>query len=277
VTDPATRLADQRSGAADIIMDVPQDQVAGLKSGGFQIVEKDSVQQDTIYFDTTKDGPLKSKDVRQALNYAVDKETILATLLGGFGRPLSGPVSPLTLGYNPDVKPYPYDVNRAKQLLASGGVPSGFAIDMDVTSSHPSAVAEAIVAQLGEVGVRVKLNVLETAVYNDRWVKKQLSPMYYSRWNTFSDPALLDLLAGCKGFLSAYCNEEAQKFLTEGGSTLDMAKRDTAYKQAVKILADDPYGIYLYQTRALYGLASKVQNWKPHSTAYFLFTNAKVS
>jgi peptide/nickel transport system substrate-binding protein len=277
VTDPATRLADLRSGAADMIMDVPADQVGALKSGGFNIVEKDTVQQDYIYFDTTKDGPLKDKNVRQALNYAVDKETILQTLLGGFGRPLAGPLSSLTLGYNADVKPYPYDVAKAKSLLTAAGQGGGFAMDMDVTSSHPVAVAEAIVAQLGEVGVNVKLNVLETAVYNDKWVKKQLSPLYYNRWNTFSDPALLDLLAGCKGFLSAYCSQDAQKSLDAGGGTLDQAKRETAYKQAVSALADDPYAIYLYQLKSLTGLSTKVTGWKAHSTSYVIFTNAKVS
>ncbi len=277
VTDPATRLADLRSGAADMIMDVPSDQVAALKSGGFQIVEKDTVQQDYVYFDTTKDLPIKNKAVRQALNYAIDKDTILQTLLGGFGRPLSGPLSPLTLGYNGDAKPYPYDPAKARGLLASAGFTQGFSMDMDITTSHSLPVAEAIVAQLGDVGVNVKLNVLETAVYNDKWVKKQLSPLYYNRWNTFSDPALLDLLAGCKGYLSAYCNEDAQKALDAGGATLDQSKRDTAYKEAVRIVADDPYAIYLFQLKSLTGLSSKVSGWKAHSTSYVLFTNARLS
>jgi peptide/nickel transport system substrate-binding protein len=277
VTDPATRLADLRSGAADLVMDVPSDQVAALRSGGFNIVEKDTVQQDYIYFDTTKDLPIKSKQVRQALNYAVDKDTILQTLLGGFGRPLAGPLSPLTLGYNPEVKPYPYDPAKARSLLASAGFPSGFSMDMDITSSHSIPVAEAIVAQLGDVGVNVRLNVLETAVYNDRWVKKQLSPLYYNRWNTFSDPALLDLLAGCKGFLSAYCNKDAQQFLDAGGATLDQTKRETAYEQAVAILNEDPHAIYLFQIESLTGLSSKVSGWKAHSTAYLILTNAKLN
>jgi peptide/nickel transport system substrate-binding protein len=276
VTDPATRLADLRSGAADMIMDVPSDQAAALKSGGFQIVEKDTVQQDYIYFDTTKDLPIKSKEVRQALNYAIDKDTILQTLLGGYGRPLAGPLSSLTLGYNADVKPYPFDPAKARSLLTSAGYAQGFSIDMDITSSHSLPVAEAIVAMFGDVGVKVNLNVLETAVYNDKWVKKQLSPLYYNRWNTFSDPALLDLLAGCKGYLSAYCNEDAQKFLDAGGGTLDQAKRDGAYKDAVKVMADDPYAVYLFQLKSLTGLSSKVTGWKAHSTSYVLFTNAKV-
>jgi peptide/nickel transport system substrate-binding protein len=276
VTDPATRLADLRSGAADMIMDVPSDQVAALKTGGFTIVEKDTTQHDYVYIDTTRDTPLKSKEVRQALNYAIDKDSIVQSLLGGFARPLAGPLSQLLLGFNPDVKPYPFDTAKAKSLLAAAGVPDGFSVDMDMTSSYSSALAEAVVAELGDVGIKVKLNTLETAVYNDRWVKKQLSPLYYGRWNTFSDPALLDLLAGCKGFLSAYCNQDAQQYLDAGAATLDQAKRDTAYKQAVTVLADDPYAIYLYQLKSLTGMSSKVSGWKGHGTSYVLFTNAAI-
>jgi len=276
VTDPATRLADLRSGAADMIMDVPSDQVPALKSGGFTVVEKDTTQHDYIYIDTTKDTPLKIKEVRQALNYSVDKDSIVQSLIGGFGRPLAGPLSPLLLGYNSDVKPYAFDSAKAKALLATAGVPDGFSVDMDMTSSLPSSLAEAVVAELGDVGIKVKLNILETAVYNDRWVKKQLSPLYYNRWSTFSDPALLDLLAGCKGFLSAYCNQDAQQNLDAGAATLDQAKRDTAYKQAVKVLADDPYAIYLYQIKSLTGMSSKVTGWKGHGTSYVLFTNAAI-
>jgi peptide/nickel transport system substrate-binding protein len=145
-----------------------------------------------------------------------------------------------------------------------------------MTSSYSTVIGEAVVAQLADVGINVKLNILETAVYNDRWVKKQLSPLYYTRWNTFSDPALLDLLAGCKGFLSAYCNENAQQFLDAGGATLDQDKRDVAYKQAVQALADDPFAIYLFQIKSLTGTSTKVQGWKAHGTSYVLFTNARV-
>lgn len=277
VTDAATRLADLRSGAVDMIMDVPTDQVAALKSGGFNVVEKNTVQQDFIFLDTTKDTPLKSKEVRQALNYAVDKDSIVKDLLGGFATPLDGPLSSLVLGHNPNVHPYPYDTSKAKSLLAAGGVPNGFSIDMDVTSSTGSTIGEAVAAQLGEIGVNVKLNVLETAVYNDRWVKKGLDPMYFNRWSTFSDPALLDLLAGCKGYLSAFCDQDAQQSLDAGGATLDQTKRDAAYQQAVQILADDPFAIYLHQLESLTGTSTKVSGWKAHGTAYLILTNAKMS
>ena len=276
VVDAATRLADLRSGAVDMIMDVPTDQVGALKSGGFNVVEKNTVQHDYVYLDTTKDSPLKSKEVRQALNYAVDKNSLVKDLLGGFAAPLDGPLSGLVLGHNPSVKPIPYDTAKAKSLLAAGGQPNGFSIDMDVTSSTGSTIAEAIAAQLGEIGVNVKLNVMETAVYNDRWVKRTLDPMYFNRWSTFSDPALLDLLAGCKGYLSVFCDQDAQQYLDQGGSTLDQSKRDAAYQDAVQILTDDPFAIYLYQLESLTGTSSKVSGWKAHGTAYMLWTNAKM-
>ena len=93
----------------------------------------------------------------------------------------------------------------------------------------------------------------------------------------FSDPALLDLLAGCKGYLSSYCNQDAQQYLDAGGGTLDQNKRDGAYQQAVQILDDDPFAIYLYQLESLTGLSSKVSGWKPHGTAYLILTNARLS
>ena len=171
-----------------------------------------------IYFNTTSEAGAKLKDarIRLAMNYAIDMNTIIRTVLQGYGRPLSGGITDLTMGYNADVKPFTQDQARARQLLAEAGVTSGLDYDMDITTSIKSDLAEAVIAQLGQVGIRVKLNPLPTAVYNDRWVKKQLSPLYFNTWNTFTDPALLDLLAGCKGFLSSFCSQDAQKFLDEG-------------------------------------------------------------
>src|SRR5207247_8417128 len=121
---------------------------------------------------------------RQALNYAIDKDSIVQSLIGGFGRPLAGPLSQLLLGFNPDVKPYPFDTAKAKSLLAAAGVPDGFSVDMDMTSSYSSALAEAVVAVLSDVGIKFTLTTLESAVYSDRWVKQQISPTTPNHYNT---------------------------------------------------------------------------------------------
>ena len=104
------------------------------------------------------DSPLKEVRVRQAINYAVDKDAIVKNRLLGYGRISSGQlVGSDAYGFNPELKPYPYDPERAKKLLAEVGHPNGFEINFDGTEGRypkDKEVEEAIVAQLGKVGVR---------------------------------------------------------------------------------------------------------------------------
>jgi ABC-type transport system substrate-binding protein len=104
-----------------------------------------------------------------------------------------------------------------------------------------------------------------------------MDPMYFVTWNTFTHPALLDLLAGCKGFISTFCSLEAQKFLDQGGATLDQSAQTAAYTQAAKVLATDPFGIYISADNALYGLSSTVSGWKAHGITVVLGTNTTVN
>ena len=217
--------------------------------------------------------PLKDAKVRQAMNMAVDTATIIKTVLGGHARQLAAGITDLTDGYTSDLKPFAFDQAKAKSLLAEAGYPSGFSIDADISNTAKPDVAQAVIAQLGQVGIKVNLNALPTDVFNDRWIKKGLDPLYFVTWNTFTHPALLDLLAGCKGFISSFCNQDAQKFLDQGGATLDQAAQTAAYTQAAKVLATDPFGIYISADNALYGVNSKVTGWKAHGITPILGTN----
>jgi peptide/nickel transport system substrate-binding protein len=277
----ATRVAELKAGSADIVQDLPTDQVDPLKAAGFNVVENKSPVYNYAFFNTgsTADAakPLKDTRVRQAMNLAVDTATIIKTVLGGHARQLAGGVTDLTDGYTSDLKPFAFDQAKAKQLLADAGYPNGFTIDADVSNTAKQDVPQAIVAQLAQVGIKVNLTALPTDVFNDRWVKRTMDPMYFVTWNTFTHPALLDLLAGCKGFISSFCNQDAQKFLDQGGATLDQATQSTAYTQAVKVLATDPFGIYISADNAIYGVSSKVAGWKAHGITVVLGTNTTVN
>ncbi|HEY8786892.1 MAG TPA: ABC transporter substrate-binding protein [Candidatus Limnocylindria bacterium] len=277
----ATRVAELKAGSADIVQDLPTDQVDPLKAAGFNVVESKSPVYNWAFFNTasTSDAskPLKDARVRQAMNMAVDTATIIKTVLGGHARQLAGGITDLTDGYTADLKPFAFDQVKAKSLLADAGYPNGFSIDADISNTAKPDVAQAVIAQLGQVGIKVNLNALPTDVFNDRWVKKGLDPMYFVTWNTFTHPALLDLLAGCKGFISSFCNQDAQKFLDQGGATLDQATQTTAYTQAEKVLATDPFGIYISADNAIYGLGSKVTGWKAHGITPILGTNTTVN
>jgi peptide/nickel transport system substrate-binding protein len=273
----ATRVSELKAGSADIVQDLPPDQVDPLKSSGFNVVESKSPVYNWAFFNTASTAaaakPLQDSRVRQAMNMAVDTATIIKTVLGGHARQLAGGITDLTGGYSADLKPFSFDQAKAKQLLTDAGYPNGFSIDADISNTAKPDVAQAVIAQLGQVGIKVNLNALPTDVFNDRWIKKTLDPLYFVTWNTFTHPALLDLLAGCKGFISAFCNQDAQKFLDQGGATLDQAAQNTAYAQAEKVFATDPFGIYISADNALYGVSSKVSGWKAHGITVVLGTN----
>jgi peptide/nickel transport system substrate-binding protein len=278
IPNAATRVAELRAGSVDIVQDLPPDQFEAIKSSGLNPVEAKSPVYNWAFYNTASDAaaakPLKDAKVRQAMNYAVDTATIIKTVLGGHARQLAAGVTDLTDGYSADLKPFPFDQAKAKQLLTEAGYPTGFTIDASIAETQKPDVAQAIVAQLGQVGIKVNLNTLTTAVFNDRWIKKQLDPLYFVTWNTFTHPALLDLLAGCKGFISSFCNQTAQPFLDQGGATLDQAAQVKAYSDAMKVLANDPFGIYISATNALYGVSAKVEGWKTHGITTILGTNA---
>jgi peptide/nickel transport system substrate-binding protein len=260
-----------------MVQDLPTDQVDPLKSAGFNVVESKSPVYNWAFFNTLNTAasakPLQDIRVRQAMNYAVDTATIIKTVLGGHARQLAGGVTDLTVGFSSDLKPFAFDQAKAKQLLADAGYPNGFTIDADVSNTAKQDVPQAIVAQLGQVGIKVNLNVMPTDVFNNKWVSHGFDQMYFVTWNTFTHPALLDLLAGCKGFISSFCNQDAQKFLDQGGATLDQTAQTTAYTQAAKVLATDPFGIYISADNALYGVNSKVSGWKAHGITVILGTN----
>ena len=276
----ATRIAELKAGSVDIVQDLPPDQVEPTKSANADVVESKSPVYNWAFFNTTSTAdtakPIKDMRVRQAMNYAVDTATIIKTVLGGHGRQLAGGITDLTDGYSAELKPFTFDQAKAKSLLSEAGYASGFSMDADISASQKPDVAQALIGQLGQVGIKINLNAVPTAVFNDRWIKKQLNPLYFVTWNTFTHPALLDLLAGCKGFISAFCNNDAQKFLDQGGATLDQSAQNQAYTQAVKVLATDPFGIYISADNALYGVSKKVSGWKPHGITVVLGTNASV-
>jgi peptide/nickel transport system substrate-binding protein len=277
----ATRVSELKAGSVDMVQDLSTDQVDPLKSAGFNVVEAKSPIYSWAFFNTTSTAatakPLQDARVRQAMNMAVDTATIIKTVLGGHARQLAGGVTDLTLGFSSDLKPFAFDQAKAKQLLADAGYPNGFSIDADVSNTANQTVPQAIVAQLAQVGIKVNLNVMPTDVFNNKWVAKQFDQMYFVTWNTFTHPDLLNLLAGCKQFLSSFCSTDAQKYLDQGAATLDASTQATAYTQAEKVFATDPFGIYISADNSITALSSKVQGWKPHGITPILGTNTTVS
>jgi peptide/nickel transport system substrate-binding protein len=203
--------------------------------------------------------------VRQALNYAVDKEGLIAALLEGLDvQPSQGQI--LTkeyFGFNPDLKPYPYDVDKAKELMDAAGV-GNVDVEFDVPSGTyllGSEIAQAIGGQLEEVGVKAKVTEMPFSVYMDKYLKqKDLAQMAYitQAWPTLDADGLLTLFESGNQY-AYWDNADFSKLLDQARSTLDSNKRLDLYKQATAIMREDAPLIFLFPQPATYATSKKVQ------------------
>src|SRR5262249_7152617 len=136
VPDISARVAGLKTGELDMADTIPIDQADSLKNAGFQLIVRDSGVSAGYWVDSVigkqpRTGPTADQRVRQAFNYALDKDLIAKTIYKGYTKPEQGQVlQPETVGFNPNLKPYPYDPAKAKALLAEAGYPNGFKISM---------------------------------------------------------------------------------------------------------------------------------------------------
>jgi peptide/nickel transport system substrate-binding protein len=129
VADPNTRVLQVQSGELDIAHVPPLSLARALQGNPAVTVHVDDAMTSSFVLLNVTKPPLNHKLVRQALNYAVDKEAIVQHVLFGFGTP-SGQALPRMFGYVPTIKPYPYNPAKARALLAKAGYPHGFALEM---------------------------------------------------------------------------------------------------------------------------------------------------
>lgn len=265
ITEASTRVSELIAGGVDIVQDLPPDQIEGVTQSGLEVSSSTTPNQ-TYVFVTADDpeSPFSNQLVRQAINHAVDVETIVDSLFAGFGERIASPIGPASLGYSPDVEPYAYDPAQAQALLDEAGFGDGLSVTMDVTTADPLDPALAVAGQLSDVGIEVEIRELELAQFNDNWVSKAQSPMWRARWGSSPDPHSIELFSSCAGFITRYCNEEATELINAAKSTLDQQERAEIYSQLSQILHDDPVGIYLWTTTQHVGLSSEVQDFDPH-------------
>ncbi len=274
ITEASTRVAELIVGGADIVQDLPPDQVRVVEQAGKRVSSSPTPNQ--TYFFVTADNPespFNDVAVRRAINFAVDIESIIENLLGGYGVRIASPIGPSVLGYDPEVMPYRYDPVEARRLLAEAGYADGFSIVMDVATADMTDEALAVVGQLAEVGIRVQIRELELAQFNESWVSRSQSPIWRARWGTSPDPASIESFLSCEGSISRYCDAEITELIQEANSTLDQEERAGIYGQISRLTHENPVGIYGWTTTQLVGLASDVDGFRPHVSLAIIASN----
>jgi peptide/nickel transport system substrate-binding protein len=284
IPESSTRVAAIQTGEVDIVTRLSAEEAQQLE--GVEGIHVISYPVDRVYYIAfnnlttgvgTPVGDLANPQVRQAMNYAVDRQAIVDALFGGNGRLATGLISSSDLGYSTDLQPYPYDRDMARQLLADAGYPDGFEIGMACPQgayTHFEEVCEAIAEDLRDVGITVDLQLMESGAFWDLEAAKQLPPLFGDSWSERTGealPRLIGALAGPNASYSSWSDPEIDRLLAEIGQTVDEEARVALYEELGQYMYDNPPFIYLYEPVTFEAVSDRVQGYLPRGAEdYYL-------
>ena len=209
------------------------------------------------------------KRVRQALAHAVNREEIIDGVLLGLGKPATGPYKPGTWAHNPNVRTYSHDPEKAKALLAEAGwrrtdggflekdgKPFEFEIITNQGNEIRAKCAEIIQRRLAEIGIRVKIRVIEWAAFVNDFINKRKFDATILGWTIPMEPDLYDVWHSSKtgpqelNFVS-FRNDEVDALIVRARETFDQPLRKQCYDRIQEILAEEQPYLFLYVPDAL--------------------------
>ena len=229
-----------------------------------------------------KDRRFADRRVRQAFAHALNKRELIDGVLLGLGREATGPYKPGTWAYNPNVKTYPYDLEKARALLAAAGWTEKNAEGLLVKDGQPFAfelmtnqgnderkkVAEIVQASLKELGVWVDIRVIEWASFLKEYIKKRRFEAIILGWGIGQDPDQYEIWHSSKTGPDelnhiSYANPEADRLLEQGRVSCVQAERTRYYHRLQEVLAEDQPIVFLYFRDALPVVSSRVKGIVP--------------
>jgi len=276
ITDANTRVAEMLSGGLDVMVEVPPDSLAQFRDNAdFKVYEQAGPHVWFLILNV-KDGPFSNKLVRQAANYAINKKAIVDNILQGTAEVAAGPTPPaFAWAYNDSLQPYPYDPEKAKELLKDAGYDGG-EVTFYVTEGgsgmlDPVAMGTAIQADLEAVGMKVKIETYEWNTFLGK-VNPGLegkADMAEMAWMT-NDPDTLPFLTlrtaafpDSGGFNSGYySNPKVDELLNKARSSTDQAERAKLYKQMQEIVKEDAPWVFIANWKQNAVTAANVTNFK---------------
>lgn len=210
--------------------------------------------------------PFQDVRVRQALNYAIDKKSIVDGFLNGKGEMIGQPAGSSIVGYDPSIKPYPFDPGKAKALLKEAGYPNGFEFNIDVAKGmalNDIQISEAIVAQLKNVGVKANLVVNEWTDFISRLMQRKTNPAHLLSWggmSTFDASMYIKPLFYTGEKWSFYSHKEVDRLTDQVAAEADPEKRKALLSKINALLHQECPVIYLHVQPNAYGV-NRAYSW----------------
>ncbi len=283
IPEASTRVAALLAGEVDIIQSVPAELIDTLaQTPGIQVKSAAGTQPKWMEMNVNKP-PFDDVRVRQAMNYAIDKDLIIQEIYGGRAVALPGPLSPYNNFANKSLTPYAYDPDMALSLLSDAGwsdsdgdglldkngEPFVFTID---TLEEWRPLAEAVADMYRAIGidssvrfweysvVKPQLQAGERMAYLDDWGDSAFDPVghFEAKWHGFVEGASYG-----RGNFSGYNNERVNELTKLGEVTVDTAERQTIYDEAQQIVYDEAPAVFLILPDEAEAASDRVTNWEP--------------
>ncbi|MFC6038609.1 ABC transporter substrate-binding protein [Paenisporosarcina macmurdoensis] len=277
IPDNSARLNALSTNEIDLADGInPTDTKTVTDNAKLQLFERPSMNVGYLGLTNTRP-PFDDVKVRQAMNHAIDKQSIIDAFFNGGAEVAKNPMPPSISGYNDDIAGYEYDPEKAKALLKEAGLEDGFEMElwaMPVPRPYMpdgTKVAEVIQKNLADIGIKAKIVSYEWATYLEK-TKNGEADAFMLGWtgdNGDADNFLYTLLdkdnIGSNNY-AYYSNDEVHDILINAQSEVDEDKRNELYAQAQEIIFEEaPWVPLAHSTPLLAGNADLV-NFTPHPT-----------
>lgn len=268
VPEPSSRAAGLRTGEYDLAMNLPGIEVDAINNtDGLSVYEGEVARIFSLVLSSLDkhDTPVQNRLVRQAINHAIDKQSIIDALYFGKARALNGQVVlPTQPGYDPELTDYAFDPEKARALMAEAGYADGIDVDFRCPSNRYAQgleTCEAIAAMLQDVGIRANLVLLESGEFIGQFVRRELAPIGIIGLGVPNDPSFGLAVYQSDWRYSYYQNPEFDALLSSIRTEVDPDKRAELIRTASRVLYDDAAIAYLFGAQSFFGHSDQVEGF----------------
>ena len=277
VPDIPTRLADLRTGRADITYGLSPDDAESMKSEKALQLLTAPTERIAYLFVNASATATKDKRVRQAIAMAIDRDTIITALQQGYARPVNIVLTPANFGYIGDIPGWPHDPARARALIKAAGA-EGATIKLITSPAYDRRLNEAVQQMLGDVGLKVEISMMDQPTFLKRrqGTAEEAEALSQGRWSCACQDAdgVIFPLFRSGSIWSKMANPTFDAEVDAARVTLDENLRLAHYRKAFEILREEVPGVGLFQTVAIY-LARKELKWTPTANEAFFIMDMK--
>lgn len=216
-------------------------------------------------------GPFKDIRVRKAINYAIDKQSIIDAVLLGTGKIATSPIGSAVFGFTDKTKAYEFDLLKAKELMKEAGYENGFKTSIYVMGGESDKqTAEIVQANLKEIGIDLTINVVESSAYWDL-TSKGNHEMFLGSWGCVTGDADYGLYSlyhskakGAPGNRDFYSNPVIDSLLDEARESVNQEKRKELYEKIQIELVNDAPDIMLFYRVLAVGTQKNIEGLNLH-------------